>query len=421
MYDLLIKKYKVLRIIGLNIKIKSIIFLVLPVLLMASSVFGSNIGRSIYGVYTETYNGVGIDDPSAGTDRVTIDAGGTVNGNYESDFVEGTKSFMFGKGGWIAFRFVNGNQNMNDYSNGRIYFSAKIPSSGSPSAVNIKVKDTAERSLPFDSTSIKRVDNPSSTGVTNDGAWHTYYVSLSAFPSLDPSKISCPIIFEFTQNFSNSNNVYGFVDNVYWTKSSFETGFSVKLKNISDNQVVTNGQIRWNSSAFRKSWTAAEQYIELDWGQIADGEFNWYVQIYTDNGTDKKGLYNVDEQAGLIVLPIAARVYMGTLPNNQTGDTYIVSECNYGLYDGGRYSTNPWIFPWLLLKDVSEISATKDEDDSSMIWSHNATFLQHMWDGDLVRSQITYVKNPRIYFAADCRNALGGDYTSGIVVKLAYE
>ena len=112
---------------------------------------------------------------------------------------------------------------------------------------------------------------------------------------------------------------------------------------------------------------------------------------------------------------------MGTLPNNQEGDTYIVSEGGGGLYDGGKYSTDPWVYPWFQMKDVSEISGTMDEDDSSLIWSHDATFLNCMWRGKLVRDPITYVKNPRIYFAADCRNALGGDYTSGIVVKLAYE
>nr|MCR4662712.1 hypothetical protein [Endomicrobiaceae bacterium] len=54
-----------------------IILLCLFTLLFATeAVFADNIGRTVYGVYTESYNGVGINKAYAGSDNVLVYAGG---------------------------------------------------------------------------------------------------------------------------------------------------------------------------------------------------------------------------------------------------------------------------------------------------------------------------------------------------------
>ena len=66
-----------------------IVLLCIFTLLFATSfVFAGNIGRAVYGVLTETYNGACIDTPSAGNDYVTMPG----SGYDKSDRIEGSIS-----------------------------------------------------------------------------------------------------------------------------------------------------------------------------------------------------------------------------------------------------------------------------------------------------------------------------------------
>ena len=164
-----------------------------------------------------------------------------------------------------------------------------------------------------------------------------------------------------------------------------------------------------------------EQYVELDWQQQVPSN-NWYIQVYTNNSGNQTGLIGVNKngvQKGTIGL--ACRVKNRVLPSD--GDTLDIVACEYGLYDAGKYSSNPWTYPWLAVKDESEITVNrKDTSDSSMVWDPVNGYLDTMWNGNLVREACGYDKTTRLYFAANCGDALGGlKYQGNIVVALNYE
>ena len=397
--------------------IKKSLILSLFLCLMVSSIYASNIGRDIYGIYTETYNGVAkdydADASSSGSDFMNFwpEKGA---GNTEETKIEGKMSVKIVGGSWLTCQFRTA-QSFSGYE--RIYFSAKFPNGGDRSKAFIKLKDSSERSLQFDSSAIQRVDGGSGTGIVADGSWHTYYIPLSAFSGLTISSLSCPLILS-----SSSNGPTFYIDNVYFTKSSFGVGtLSVTLKKISSNTTDSDGNITWSASSFRQGWIAAEQYVELDWQQQVPSN-NWYIQVYTNNSGNQTGLIGVNKngvQKGTIGL--ACRVKNRVLPSD--GDTLDIVACEYGLYDAGKYSSNPWTYPWLAVKDESEITVNrKDTSDSSMVWDPVNGYLDTMWNGNLVREACGYDKTTRLYFAANCGDALGGlKYQGNIVVALNYE
>ena len=379
-------------------------------------VFASNIGRAVYGVYTENYIGVGINNASAGNDNIAVYAGGS-NSEITTDKFDGSKCYQFLSGGWVSFAFANGAQNMSAYGGGRIYFSAKVGSdiSESLNLVYIKIQDSGgAKPIQFNSSSVKRVDS-NDTGVLADGNWHSYYIELSSFESIGLS------LSNVTNPFILSSDAPGtvLVDYVYWTKETSATrSFGVTVKNRSDNQVPADDKITWTQSAYRQSWTAAEQYIELDLDQESS---NWYVRIYLDNGkASRNGLYCVDSDGSEIVLPMAWRIRPDLLPN-ASGDTLQIARTNYGswgLYDVGK---NPSGTDWYTWSFMREKKAGIENEDTivwnlvgihTVVWDHNTY--------DLLTNY--YDRKPKIYFAADCSNAIGGlTYNATVVTELVYE
>ncbi len=393
-------------------------------LLFATSfVFAGNIGRAVYGVLTETYNGASIDNPSAGDDY----AHNWGSPDSSSDRIEGAISTSVGSQWWFGVCF-DSPQDMSAYTGGRLYFSAKVPTTiDINNAGNVfKVSDGVDEIVQFNSTNIKRIDNGSTvlgTTISNDNKWHTYYIDLSSFggEDLDLTNITYPFIVGNT-----TNNKTLLIDNVYWTKASSATrSFNVTVKNISDNQVAANEIITWNQSCFRQSWTAAEQYIELDLDQESS---NWFVRVYLDNGkATRNGLYCVDSDDSEIVLPMAWRVSPNLLPNS-TGDTLQIAEVYHAaadvvrLYDYGKHgSTDPWWYPWIYAIDKTK-PLGDDEIKFTKVWDmqgiHTYAYDNEAWDS----LANFYDRKPKIYFAADCSNALASlTYTANIVTELVYE
>ncbi len=374
-------------------------------------VFAGNIGRTVYGVLTETYNGASIDNPSAGADYVHMYGSGYNN----DDRIEGSVSTSVGWEGWFGIYF-HSPQNMLAYTGGRIYFSAKVPTTVDIDNANnvFKVSDGVDEIVQFNSTNIKRIGS-NLTGINNDNNWHTYYIELSSFgDELDLSNITYLFIAD---PLSTDNSLL--IDNVYWTKASSATrSFNVTVKNISDNQVATNEIITWPQSCFRQSWTAAEQYIELDLDKESS---NWYVRTYLDNGkASRTGLYCVDSDGSEIVLPMAWRIRPDLLPNND-GDTLLIGRTNYGsygLYDKGKYPEGSTLYTWSFMR---ELKAGIDNDDV-IVWNLSGIHTV-VWDYSKYESLADYYeRKPKIYFAADCSTALSGlTYEATVVTELVFE
>ncbi len=396
-----------------------IICVVFMTLFTGTKIFASNIGRTVYGILTETYNGTST-NASAGNDKVWI-YGNVLN---DTDKKEGTFSNSIGIGAWLGVYFnLNGEwsmnpQDMSDYIGGRLYFSAKVPTSVDTEDTNnaFKISDGVDKIVRFNSTNIKRIDNGSTilgTAISNDDQWHTYYIELSSFTNLDFTNISYPFIV----GCSASNGAAVLIDNVYWTKApSVERSFNVTVKNISNNQTVSS--VTWNQSCFRQGWIAADQYVELDldW----EGTNDWYVQILLDNGkATRNGLYYVADNNSEFILQMAWRVSRDLLPNG-SGDTLQITKSgapNYSLYDSGKHNSDPWWYPWIYFKEKKETF----ELEYTTVWNikgcHTYAGANAGWDS----LNDFYDKKPKIYFAADCENSWNFIYAANIVIILNYE
>jgi len=391
-------------------------------LLFATSfVFADNIGRAVYGIYTETYNGAGFYQDEAGSQNITLwSQTWGIDANYTGDSnCEGMKCCKIENQNTVIYFVFSQPQNMSVYSNGRLYFKLKYPNELSTTYASIKIQDVSgDREIRFDSTAIKRIDGGGGTAITNDGNWHDYYVDLSSFPGLDlmNKNIKCPLIV--TNTLSNGTDFY-LIDNVYWTKAPNATrSFNVTVKNISDNQVLTgdNEKITWTQAAYRQSWTAAEQYIELD----LDQESFSYVKINLSNGkASRKGLYCVDSDNSEIVLPMAWRVRPDLVSSNNF--TLLIGvNGDGGLYDKGTDPGGTDWYTWSPIKDVTD--TVVEQYDYITVWNlkgiHTVVKYHNAYD-----SLTTYYdRKPKIYFAADCSNAIGGlTYTANVVTTLVYE
>ncbi|WP_372518671.1 hypothetical protein [Candidatus Ruminimicrobiellum ovillum] len=411
-------------------KIKSyfiIVLLCIVTLLFATSfTFAGNIGRAVYGVLTETYNGAST-SASAGNDRIYIAGSPRTN---RTDKKEGEYSHSI-NAYWIGAWFTSDGewgsnpQDMSAYAGGRVYFSAKVPTTiDLENTGNVfKVADGNDKVVYFNSTNIKRIDS-NLTGINNDNNWHTYYIELSSF--VDPLTNDGLNLSNITYLFvlgSTSNDNSLLIDNVYWTKAPNATrAFNVTVKNISDNQVATNDKITWTQAAYRQSWTAAQQYIELDLDKESS---NWYVRMYLNNGkTSRKGLYCVDSDGSEIVLPMAWRISRDLLPNSDA--TFQIKEDSWGwLYDSGKTTPDAngvaWAWPWAKFFDITD---TGLDLPNTIAWSLQGCHL-FLYTGETWAYQSFadyYERKPKIYFAADCSNAIGGlEYEANVVTELVYE
>lgn len=399
-----------------------IVLLYIVTLLFATGfAFAGNIGRAVYGIYSETYNGAGFYQDEAGSENIVLwseDWGWGIDANYTEDSnCEGRKCCKIENKNTVIYFVFSQPQNMSIYQNGRLYFKLKYPNELSTTYASIKIQDVSgDREIRFDSTAIKRIDGGGGTAVTNDGNWHDYYVELSSFPGLDlmNKNIKCPLIV--TNTLSNGTDFY-LIDNVYWTKAPNATrSFNVTVKNISDNQVATDEIITWSQSAYRQSWTAAEQYIELDLDQES---YDWFVKIYLDNGkASRNGLYCVDSDDSEIVLPMAWRMR----PDLVSGGNFtllIGANGDDGLYDKGLDPGGTDWYTWSPIKEIKD--KTVEEYDYVTIWNlkgiHTVVKYHNAFD-----SLPNYEKKPKIYFAADCSNAIGGlEYEANIVTELVFE
>lgn len=406
------------------------ILLCLVTLLFATEfTFAGNVGRAVYGIFTENYNGVHFDAPASDEDSVGMDKMRNMEcyskSNTKTDVaLEGTNWWQFKVydtwEGWAAIAIQATNtgstKDMSEYYGGKIKFLARTTDSDMGYfKVGIKLKDSNGTQY-----EIAKAMNEFS-GFVADGKWHEYTFDLSTDTNVNLTQTNLErtmYLFLFLGgDLTKTLNKTIDIDYIRWFKSG-EGSFNVTVKNRSDNQVATDEIITWSQSAYRQSWTAAEQYIELDLDQESS---NWYVKVYLDNDkATRKGLYCIDSDESEIVLPMAWRVRPDLLPNDD-GDTLLIGRTNYGsygLYDIGK---NPGGTDWYTWSFMREKKAGIDDEDTN-VWNliglHTVVWDHSSWD-----PLTNYTdRKPKIYFAADCSNAIGGlTYTANVVTELFYE
>lgn len=437
----------------------------------------NNIGRNVYSVYTENFNGVKIEyrdwtgqiDRPQVVDSADLDRGAFWPNKYGNasivvdellyeegeERIDGNKFWRANininaasSSVWMPVNFVNPlyngteERNMNAYIGGTLEFWIR---SSSPQADHVRVGIVAEWGNKVAMTYQL---------FTPNGEWQKIVIPLSNLYSIN--RVSAPFILladasYFTLSFPI--NLVIDIDNIVWKKASGAGSFNITIKNISDNEAAQ--EITWDQSVFGLGWRAANQYVELDLDSLPDD--NWGVQIYTDNTSNEAspqytGDMTPDITSGLVseedpskMLPMCWRVTDKVLPYSGTGDPvakdydktlnmrigYDPEEDAYGLYDSG--SNDPGAstyFPWFFMKDKAMFTYA-DPDiyngaDYLKVWDkkgfHAAAGEVNYW-GMSPGAMYDFMIKPRIYFGADfSTSAPFATYqTNTITIELFYE
>jgi hypothetical protein len=398
------------------------------VMLLGMSTFAfaegeSNIGRGVYSIYSDTFNGAHF----YGTDVPDTDYDGMKEHHWNqkisvrngtSNVQEGIKYSIYNipsnLNDWdvIAYACVRGKngtsdtidpRNMSQYMNedsqssnqGKIKFLAR---SSKTSAKNAYVGFQCRRT---ESGSVKDVlvyKTLGSLGFETDGTWQEVTIPIDKKTSysvkvgqagattktIDSSYLEKVIAYFIFQpiTLSDKGDLLD-IDNIRWIKYDAGTDFSVVVKKVSDNQPVADqtAPISFSEDSFGMGWTVADQYLELD----IDGEIptnNWTVRFCSSNTI--AGLYNEKDPSN--VLGMAWKVSCSTLPYvytdysdpsnpKQNINTLEIGEKKndagdlLGLYDQGKvdflHDTGvEWLYPWFFVK------AKGDQSEESVIWKN---------------------------------------------------
>lgn len=383
----------------------------------------SNIGRNVYGIFSDTFNGSHF----YGTDVPTTDFDGMKEHHWNqkiqvttaSDGVqEGIKYLKYSipenLNDWdvIAYACVRGKngtsdtidpRNMTSYMNedgsstnqGKIKFLARSSKTSSKNAyIGFQCRRT-------ESGTVKDVlvyKTLGSLGFESNGTWQdvtfpidkktSYSVKVGqaspATKTIDSSYLENVIAYFIFQPITLTDKGEALdIDYIRWVKYDDAASFNVTVKKVSDNQPVVNqtDPISFSEDSFAMGWTVADQYLELD----IDGELpsnNWTVRFCSSNTIE--GLYNENDSND--VLGMAWKVSCSTLPYvytdysnpsnpKQNINTLQIGEKKntegdlLGLYDQGKvdFLQDPgveWLYPWFFVK------AKGDTSEKSVVWKN---------------------------------------------------
>ncbi|MDR1695632.1 MAG: hypothetical protein LBR69_03250 [Endomicrobium sp.] len=432
------------------------ILITLSLLIVSSTISfaADNIGRNVYSIYSENFNGVKInwlispyyDQASldncmiwvgwgaaaaavpafVSTDalpgafegsyywRLTSTAG---NGSYWGNGVQ----FVSGVGGGSP-----GNVNMSDYYGGTIEFYFRPDNLTICNNLSVGITDVA--------ASNDRLYTLSSlaTSTIQLNEWNKAVIKLDGSRSITSTYLSS-ILYCFM--YSASLTTVGTVDfdQIVWKKASgnmTNNSFSVTAKNISNDAVASS--ITWNSSEITAGdrWFAAEQYLQIDLDYLESD--NWKVLVYTNDSavytgseTGYSGLINMADTSKKI--PMSWRAtnkvltstgdpsYIIGIEDNEPADFYAVGP------DGKKWKC------WFFMRDLSHFQLLDEENirvqdnDSVVVWDkrgfHGAP--GQTWYANAAADWPNGFISPRIYLAADFGTATAGEYkTENLVVEL---
>lgn len=396
-----------------------IILLISTLFFSFSSVYAVNIGRSVYGVLTETYNGVAFDAAASNADSVQMQfwSGTMGSADITSNVPEGSKfvRFTLGTQGWagggIVAKNTAGYKDMSSYYGGKIKFLAKVSDT---KALNFKV------GLKMNGSDCL-VATLGQLGLTANNTWKELSINLTSATNSNITADNLSktnILFQFAQDVDVVSGLEIDIDNVRWVKSS-GASFNATLKNIDGD--TSASQITWSQDVFRTSWKAANQYINIDLD--TDVGQTWSMRIYTDNkASDKAGLV-ATEGGETIVLPMCWRINKEKIPSSDATlvigeDIYTEGEETKGrLYDAGVAEPVVTYNTWFYFIDSVDKNKSSDNIDYTTAWSQkgfHAAAGPNYWgmEGEIF---------PKIYLGANFENAFNGNYTSKIILELAYD
>ncbi|MCL2145079.1 MAG: hypothetical protein FWH43_06285 [Endomicrobia bacterium] len=423
-----------------------------------------NMGRNVYSIYTENFNGIKTDwwrwtgSPDNAVDNTVLniwyDGGDYVDvsdppleyaspldskdGNQYYRITSNGSANASAYSGW-CFTFVSGSsstkadayRNMYVYTGGTIEFWAR---SNTPAVEQYQVGFTMFVTY----GSGDRTVSLGSRGFTANGQWQKVVIPLSLLNATITS-IKNPFLM-------TTNRVTGVldIDGIVWKMPGSGT-FSVNIYNISDNSPAS--QVTWDPALIGQGWQAAQQYFELDLDSMPDD--NWAIQIYTHNTnasanpqftgsmTSSMASGMVDSSDTTKMLPMCWRVTDKLLPYAGTGigddydKTLVIGANSGGMYDAG--SDDPGTagyYCWFAFKDYA-MFGMGDPDvtngaDYVRVWDkrgfHSAAGDVNYWGmspGGMYKNMIL----PRIYLGANFDAAFTPNIyeTNSIVIELFYE
>jgi len=419
-----------------------------------TSLFASNVGRYVYGIYTETYKGansyaisdnVGDDDDAL---KLYIWNGGSLAPSEppDSDAVEGNvfQRFTIKGTSWNVAAYAPvknvdtiAPKKMEDYFGGSIKFLARSENSSLETATvgfQCRLNNGQEVLV------LKRLKD---LAFTANGSWQEITIHLTTSTTfitrigstdtqkkIDSSYLDNVIaLFIFRPVNMNSGHSID-IDNVRWVRKEEKGSFSADLKNISGDTTATT--ITWDESVFRQGWKVANQYVQLDLDKDLPMAYlkTWKVKIYTVGGTKiKNGLrpYRNDVlDTGSPNLSLCWRMIDVPLlttpsPSEHTTiiDGFYDSYNGLHLYDAGRAGGVPDWWCWLLIKDQTDDLT----DDYSTIWDWRGW---HAAENGLDDEKNPPFYNgakvsPRLYLGADFANASDFVYRANIKIEFFNE
>ncbi|MBQ3834264.1 MAG: hypothetical protein II816_01935 [Elusimicrobia bacterium] len=401
------------------------------VLTISSSAYAVNIGRNVYGIYSEVYAGNNIynsgqSDPSD-IDAIEIELWSNqsmTSSTSTSEFIEGDKSFrlyagpkriyLYGGGGFHT-KNSDGYKDMSSYNGGSIKLYVKT---ADEKMANFKVGyKTGSVSADEHYYTIDSLKDPSVSNIA-DGQWHELTIPL---PSSGLETITYAFLFKLEEaDYEVGNSIY--IDNIRWLKPT--TGsFSMVLKDVGTDAVSSDqNKITWNEGVFRAGWKVAQQYVSFDLDEEIDSRYlkTWKFKIYSKNETGLKPYQGSTPYTDEGNLSLCWRMADAVLATSSTdkGTTLIeqiVIDNNYHLYDAGDTSIDDptgW-WPWLFMLGEDGDLTT----DYSTIWSHNGL---HIAEND---TGYKYnVGTPNLYIGANFDSACAGlKYQADIVIKFENE
>ncbi len=402
-------------------QIISVMVLFITAFLFIPCVFASNIGRNVYGVFSETYNGAkygvqATDDDAVGLN--VLNANLTLTEETDSPRIEGSKylriTTVTTKASGINFSCTNtsGYKNMSSYHEGYLKFYARASAGVNMSKYSVGLKTgAAEVVIPFTAISF-----------TADGTWKEVSIRLStstnaSFTSANMANITQLFLIKYSNG--HTKNITIDIDNVVWVKNTAGS-FTPSLKRISNDVSVTT--ITWNNNSLisnNAGWTASDQYIELDLDMYVTNKV-WNVRIFTENGAiNRNGLMSPSLNHKI---PLCWRASDYKLPYSVGGDTRTLTigeTTGAKLYDAGAVpnpnDANYWCWFWMM--DLAE----GHTQDYNIIWD-NRGFQSAENTGSFYGMNQTLGIYPRIYLGAKFLNVVGGqNYNATITAEFAYQ
>jgi len=394
--------------------LSSVFALALAAAFVPAMLFGDNRNLNIFGIFSETFDGVNWDAPpaeAANPNNVRLFTWGnpTISPQQRpadiplNDMVDGREFWILvggGGGQGMGITFVDSTNNtartvdMSAFAGGYLEFWAR---SWVPSAPNV--------SFGF-ATGISggdQVQTLGSLGFVANSQWQRIRIPLPSAANLTDVRV--PFL---VTGISPPVDI----DSVVWRRPTAGT-FGVTVRNISDNAEVS--EISWAQNAIG-NFAVAEQYIELNLDRL--NARNWGIQIYTDNrrtaapaanpqftgvaAANPVGLVNEDDTTQ--ALPMRWRINNGELTNF-----------------GNLTSTVPghyWI--WLTDRQHWHVDSANLYDGARYVtvWSNRGIHVNEM---NFVG--MSAPRRPRIYLAADFRSAVTpATYTtSTLTIEFFYD